>query len=83
MVGVTNLEIRQFLDSVDAEAVRQEQDISARRIALALGVTTAMVRYWEKRLTTPAGMLGNRYARIVRALINHAEATPGWREMAA
>ena len=80
---MTNQEIRVFLDSVDAEAVRKEQDISARRIALVLGVTPMMVRRWEKRLTTPRGQIGNRYARILRGLANHAEATPGWREMAA
>ena len=80
---MTNLEIRAFLDSVDAETVRKEQDVSARRVARALGVTTAMVRNWEKRITTPSGPLGCRYTRILQGLVNHVEAAPGWREMAA
>lgn len=80
---MTNLEIRAFLDAVDAEAVRKEQDVSARRIALALGATTAMVRNWEKRLTTPSGPMASRYARVLRGLVNHVEAAPNWREMAA
>lgn len=54
----------------DRERIRRESGISARRCAVALGVTTSAFLKWEQGKATPEPSRAARYQRLLAALLD-------------